>query len=75
MKERKQEGKFTEALMDFCKTQEDILPILDFVSQDITLVMDFMFELKRLNSLNLMEISTDKYEFTFNRFVLCLMII
>nr|XP_012217248.1 PREDICTED: putative uncharacterized protein DDB_G0282133 [Linepithema humile] len=52
-----------ETLMDFCKTQEDILPMLDFVSQDITLVMDFMFDLKRLNSLNLMEISTDEITF------------
>lgn len=63
-----------ETLMDFCKTHEDILPMLDFVSQNVILMMDFMFDLKRLNRLNLMKISTKEYEFTFNRLISYLII-
>lgn len=49
-----------ELLMDRYKTREDILPMLEYVSQDVKLAMDFMFELKRLDDINLMEINCDK---------------
>ncbi|XP_011147698.1 uncharacterized protein LOC105188107 isoform X1 [Harpegnathos saltator] len=45
------------------RTHEDVLPMLDFVSQDVKLAMNFMFDLKRLDSLNLMEIACDEISF------------
>jgi len=46
--------------MDRYKTREDILPMLEYVSQNVKLAMNFMFELKRLDDINLMEINCDK---------------
>lgn len=47
-------------LMDLYKTSEDILPILDYISKEVKLAMDFMFDLKRSEDLNLMEITRDR---------------
>lgn len=44
-------------LMYLYRTHENILPMLERVSQDVKLAMDFMFDLKRLDDLNLMEIA------------------
>ncbi|XP_025269972.1 uncharacterized protein LOC105256364 isoform X2 [Camponotus floridanus] len=52
-----------ELLMDRYKTREDILPMLEYVSQNVKLAMDFMFELKRLDDINLMEINCDQISF------------
>ncbi|EFN62694.1 hypothetical protein EAG_02583 [Camponotus floridanus] len=49
-----------DLLMDRYKTREDILPMLEYVSQNVKLAMDFMFELKRLDDINLMEINCDQ---------------
>lgn len=49
-----------EILTNLYRTHEDILPILNFISQDVKLAMDFMFDLRRLDDLNLMEIDLDK---------------
>ena len=50
-------------LMDLYKTSEDVLPILDCISKEVKLAMDFMFDLKRLEDLNLMEITRDSISF------------
>lgn len=42
------------------RTHEDVFPMLDLVSQDVKLAMDFMFDLRRLDNLNLMQIARDK---------------
>ena len=47
-------------LLDLYKNREDILLMLDFISKEVKLAMDFMFELKCLNDLNLMEITRDR---------------
>ncbi|CAD1477417.1 unnamed protein product, partial [Heterotrigona itama] len=50
-------------LLDLYKSREDILLMLDFISKEVKLAMDFMFELKCLNDLNLMEITRDRISF------------
>ncbi|KOX74352.1 hypothetical protein WN51_00255 [Melipona quadrifasciata] len=50
-------------LLDLYKNREDILLMLDFISKEVKLAMDFMFELKCLNDLNLMEITRDRITF------------
>ncbi|KZC11759.1 hypothetical protein WN55_03595 [Dufourea novaeangliae] len=50
-------------LMDFYKNSETIPSMLDCVSKEVKLAMDFMFDLKRLESLNMMEISKDSVSF------------
>ncbi|KMQ96650.1 hypothetical protein RF55_3047 [Lasius niger] len=52
-----------EILMYLYRTHEDILPMLECVSQDVKLAMDFMFDLKRLDDLNLMEIAYNEISF------------
>lgn len=47
-------------LLDLYKNRKDILPMLDYISEEVKLAMDFMFDLKRLNDLNLMEITHDR---------------
>jgi len=49
-----------EILTHLYRSQEDILPMLEFVSQEVKLAMNFMFDLKRLDNLNLMEITCDE---------------
>lgn len=49
-----------QELMNMYKTYDDILPMLDFVSQNVKLTLDFMFDLKQLDNLNLMDIAPDK---------------
>ncbi|XP_011869573.1 PREDICTED: uncharacterized protein LOC105562972 [Vollenhovia emeryi] len=52
-----------EILTKLYRTHQDILPMLDFISQDVKLAMDFMFDLRRLDDLNLMEIAYDQISF------------
>ncbi|XP_077259994.1 uncharacterized protein LOC143896209 isoform X2 [Temnothorax americanus] len=52
-----------EILTKLYKTHQDILPMLNFISQDVKLAMDFMFDLRRLDDLNLMEITYDEISF------------
>jgi len=47
-------------LTNLFRTHHDILPLLNFISQDVKLAMDFIFDLRRLNDLNLMEIDYDE---------------
>lgn len=49
-----------EILTKLYKTHHDILPMLNFISQDVKLAMDFMFDLRRLDDLNLMDIDYDE---------------
>lgn len=50
----------TKILTNLYRTHHDILPLLNFISQDVKLAMDFMFDLRRLDDLNLMEIDHDE---------------
>ncbi|XP_076751952.1 uncharacterized protein LOC143424030 [Xylocopa sonorina] len=50
-------------LMNLYKKCEDILPMLDYISKEVKLAMDFMFDLKRLSDINLMEITRDSVSF------------
>ena len=50
-------------LMDLYKTSKDILPILDYISKEVKLAMGFMFDIKRLEDINLMEITRDSISF------------
>ncbi|XP_043252519.1 uncharacterized protein LOC122397431 [Colletes gigas] len=50
-------------LMDFYKNNEDILPMLEYISTEVKLAMDIMFELKYLDSLNSMEITHNSISF------------
>ncbi|KAL6442101.1 hypothetical protein ACFW04_002426 [Cataglyphis niger] len=52
-----------ELLMYRCRTYEDILPMLEYVSEHVKLAMNFMFDLKHLDNLNLMEITYDHISF------------
>ncbi|XP_012521926.1 putative uncharacterized protein DDB_G0282133 [Monomorium pharaonis] len=52
-----------EKLTNVYRTHQDIIPMLNFLSQEVKLAMDFMFDLRRLDDLNLMEI--DQNEITF----------
>ncbi|XP_071636412.1 uncharacterized protein [Temnothorax longispinosus] len=52
-----------EILTNVYKSHQDILPMLTFISQDVKLAMDFMFDLRRLDDLNLMEITYDEISF------------
>ncbi|XP_018307725.1 interaptin [Mycetomoellerius zeteki] len=52
-----------ELLTSSYKTHQDILPMLNFISQDVKLAMDFKFDLRRLDDLNLMEITNDEISF------------
>lgn len=49
-----------QELMNLYKNNKDILPMLDYVSKEVKLVMDFMFDLKHLDNLNLMDISHNR---------------
>ncbi|XP_011689238.1 PREDICTED: uncharacterized protein LOC105450861 isoform X2 [Wasmannia auropunctata] len=53
----------TEILTNLYRTHQDILPMLNYISQNVKLAMDFMFDLRRLDDLNLMEIVDDKISF------------
>ncbi|KAM0724466.1 hypothetical protein ACS0PU_009547 [Formica fusca] len=50
-------------LMYSYRTHEDILPMLECVSEHVKLAMNFMFDLKHLDNLNLMEITYDHISF------------
>ncbi|XP_018364449.1 PREDICTED: uncharacterized protein LOC108762116 [Trachymyrmex cornetzi] len=53
-----------ELLTSSYRTHQDILPMLNFISKDVKLTMDFKFDLRRLDDLNLMEITNDEISFT-----------
>ncbi|EZA61610.1 hypothetical protein X777_07943 [Ooceraea biroi] len=53
----------TQILTHRYRSQEDVFPMLDFVTQEVKLAMDFMFDLKRLEVYHLMEITCDEIEF------------
>ncbi|KYN40729.1 hypothetical protein ALC56_05040 [Trachymyrmex septentrionalis] len=53
-----------ELLINSYRTHQDILPMLNFISEDVKLAMDFKFDLRRLDDLNLMEITNDEISFT-----------
>ncbi|XP_031829581.2 uncharacterized protein LOC116425689 [Nomia melanderi] len=50
-------------VMSLYNTSETILSMLDYISKEVKLAMDFMFELKRLEDLSLMEITRDRISF------------
>ncbi|CAK9801535.1 hypothetical protein ANTPLA_LOCUS2858 [Anthophora plagiata] len=50
-------------LLDLYGTGGDILPMLDHITKEVKLAMDFMFEVKRLNDINLMEITRESVSF------------
>lgn len=49
-----------ETLTNLYRTHQDILPMLNFISQEVKLAMNFMFDLRRLDDLNVMKIDLDK---------------
>lgn len=49
-----------EVLEQLYTAHNDFFPMLDFVTQEVKLAMDFMFDLKRLNDVNLMGISRNE---------------
>ncbi|CAK9817440.1 hypothetical protein ANTQUA_LOCUS9377 [Anthophora quadrimaculata] len=50
-------------LLDLYGTRGDILPMLDHITKEVKLAMDFMFEVKHLNDINLMEITRESISF------------
>lgn len=42
------------------KMYEDVLPLLDFVSKEVILVMDFMFDIERLNALYILTVEDER---------------
>ncbi|KAJ8670549.1 hypothetical protein QAD02_001808, partial [Eretmocerus hayati] len=46
------------------KLYEDILPLLELISSEVISVMSFIFDLERLNALNLMDIKRNRVQFT-----------
>ncbi|XP_076662529.1 uncharacterized protein LOC143365818 [Halictus rubicundus] len=49
--------------IDLYKSVEDITLMLDYVSKEVKLALNFMFELKRLDDLNLMTVTRDSVSF------------
>ncbi|XP_020278489.1 uncharacterized protein LOC109852077 [Pseudomyrmex gracilis] len=49
--------------VEMLERHENIFSMLDFMSQEVKLAMDFMFDLRRLNDSNMMEIACDKISF------------
>ncbi|KAG7210761.1 hypothetical protein KM043_012255 [Ampulex compressa] len=45
------------------KTEDDILPMLDNIAQEVKLAMNFMFDLKHLDDSNIMKITYDSLSF------------
>ncbi|XP_015179557.1 PREDICTED: putative leucine-rich repeat-containing protein DDB_G0290503 isoform X3 [Polistes dominula] len=43
--------------------EEDIIPLLNHISEDVKLILDFIFDLKQLEDTNLMEINTESITF------------
>ncbi|CAK9833577.1 hypothetical protein ANTRET_LOCUS10238 [Anthophora retusa] len=50
-------------LLDLYGTRGDILPMLDHITKEVKLAMDFMFEVKHLYDINLMEITRESISF------------
>lgn len=53
-----------EALLLSYKEHKDILKVLENVSADVKLAIDFMFDLQKLNIMNLMDFTRDRVSFT-----------
>ncbi|XP_017888052.1 uncharacterized protein LOC108629728 [Ceratina calcarata] len=53
----------TTQLLSRFSVYDDILPLLDYISKEVKIVMDFMFDLERLKNLNLMEFTRDSVSF------------
>ena len=49
-----------ECLLESYRLYSDVLPLLEHISKEIKLAMNFMFEVHELNDLNLMEINPQK---------------
>lgn len=49
-----------QLLADLCKNCEDVFSILDKISKEVKLAMDFMFDVERMRDINLMEITRDR---------------
>ncbi|XP_014607093.1 PREDICTED: uncharacterized protein LOC106788403 [Polistes canadensis] len=43
--------------------EEDIIPLLNHISEDVKFILDFIFDLQKLDDTNLMEISTESITF------------
>ncbi|XP_034191433.2 uncharacterized protein LOC117609337 isoform X1 [Osmia lignaria lignaria] len=52
-----------QVLADLCKNCGDIFSILDNISKEVKLAMDFMFDVERIRDINLMEITRDSVSF------------
>lgn len=50
----------TEMLLNSYNNHENIFPMLDHASKEVKLAMDFMFEVKRLYIIHLIDISRDR---------------
>nr|KAF7438115.1 hypothetical protein H0235_000506 [Vespula pensylvanica] len=48
-----------EHICQLYKYEEDIIPLLNHISEDVKLILDFIFDLKQLDDTNLMEINTE----------------
>ncbi|XP_058798268.1 uncharacterized protein LOC131668257 [Phymastichus coffea] len=53
----------TDKLLSQYKMYEDVLPLLDFISNEVILTMNFMFDLERLSSLNLLNVESERVLF------------
>ncbi|XP_046813104.1 metacaspase-2-like isoform X1 [Vespa crabro] len=48
-----------EHISQLYKYEKDIIPLLNHISEDVKLILDFIFDLKQLEDMNLMEIDTE----------------
>lgn len=48
-----------EHICQLYKYEKDIIPLLNHISEDVKLILDFIFDLKQLEDTNLMEIDTE----------------
>uniref|UniRef100_A0ABD2X6H7 Uncharacterized protein n=1 Tax=Trichogramma kaykai TaxID=54128 RepID=A0ABD2X6H7_9HYME len=53
----------SDDLLDKFKLYDDVLPLLDYVANEVIFVMDFIFDLEKLNSLYLMKIEIERISF------------
>lgn len=49
-----------EHIRQLYKYEEDIIPLLNHISEHVKLILDFIFDLKQLEDTNLMEIDTER---------------
>ncbi|XP_012152585.1 uncharacterized protein LOC100883122 isoform X2 [Megachile rotundata] len=53
----------TQVLIDLCENSEDIFSLLNYISKEVKLAMDFMFDVERMRDVTLMEITGDSISF------------